>query len=361
MLSFCGFLFSSFCHISRETDKALLPTSPKNTTFNSTNHKPYKPSPSTPLLSSTSSSSSPSSSSTPYNKHGKGTESSSSISLGILVGNVYQHKNMLIYLVVNLLQVFSSTYSVVFLQLFISRMVDARAQWQAFVLFICFFSPVLTNIVLSTFTSKRDTYDLLKLLFQAKVGISVFALVFGRHLFVAVLFTVFSRAIVESVFGLLMLVNQDVDNEHHVKFGYRKASQRLVSLGKIGQAAAPIVGVLCFVTTPLAPANSLPPITSSGEGGVGISDFGLFYSTILVMLLSGALQLYVWLRYNLHGSYLKDINVMAKGKLSSDLESGVPPRSTFGETLFANTASAPVNSPNLSSTATITHKQVIVA
>jgi len=247
-------------------------------------------------------------------------------------------------------------------------MVDARAQWQAFVLFICFFSPVLMNVVLSTFTSKRDTYDLLKLLFQAKIGISVFALVFGRHLFVAVLFTVFSRAIVESVFGLLMLVNQDVDNEHHVKFGYRRASQRLVSLGKIGQAAAPIFGVLCFVGNPLVPSNSVPATTTS-EGGVVISDNGLFYSTILVMLLSGFLQLYIWLRYTLHGSYLKDINVMAKGKLSSDLEGGggggasppPPHRATFGETLFANTSNAPVNSPNLSSTATITHKQVIVA
>jgi len=239
-------------------------------------------------------------------------------------------------------------------------MVDMRTYWQAFVLFICFFSPVLMNIVLSAFTGKRDTYDLLKLLFQAKIGISVCALVFGRHVFVAVLFTIFSRAIVESVFGLLMLVNQDVDNEHHVKFGHRKASQRLVSVGKIGQAAAPIVGVLCFVVTPHSLSNSIPPITSS-EGGVAISNSGLFYSTILIMLFSGALQLYFWLRYNLHGSYLKDITVMAKGKLySSDLESG-PPRSTFGETLFANVSNAPVNSPNLSSTTTITHKQVIVA
>ena len=39
-------------------------------------------------------------------------------------------------------------------------------------------------------------------------------------------FTIFSRAIVESVFGLLMFVNQDVDNEHHVKYGYRKVADR---------------------------------------------------------------------------------------------------------------------------------------
>jgi len=207
------------------------------------------------------------------------------------------------------------------------------------------------NIVLSAIASKRDTYDMLKFLFQVKIGISVFALVFGRHLFVAVVFTIFSRAIVESVFGLLMFVNQDVDNEHHVKFGYRKASQRLVSLGKIGQAAAPIFGVLAFVSWP--PTDTTPV-------DVVVSNTGLFYSTILVMLVSGSLQLYIWLQYTLYGSYLKDINVMAKGKLSTDTASAgssAGARTSFGEALFANTTS--VNSPTLSSTASVTHKQHI--
>ena len=64
-----------------------------------------------------------------------------------------------------------------------------------------------------------------------------------------------------------------------------QASQRLVSVGKIGQAATPLVGALSFST------HELP------DGTVDVSSNRLFYSTILVMLLSGSVQLYFWSKY----------------------------------------------------------------
>lgn len=380
MLSFFGFIFSSFCHVSREGDSKISASSSSS----SSTPSPSLSSPSSPLLSSSSTStkspafqkpaSSPSLTSLPSYTHKYNYNTTRSdanvalVSLQTLTRNVMSHTNMAIYILVNLLQVFSSTFSVVFLHLFIAYHVNAGQKTQATVLFICFFSPVVMNIILSVFAGRRETYDLLRFLFQVKIGISAFAFVFGSHLFVVVVFTIFSRAIVESVFGLLMFVSQDVDSEHHVKFGYRKATQRLVSVGKIGQAAAPLVGAASF----MYPQSDLT---------LDVLENRLYYSTILVMLLSGCVQLFVWSKYTLHGSYLKDINIMAKGKYADNLdgrglkgsggygeeredrerdrererrEAG-PLRTSFGDSLFDNSTA----SPNLTNIATISHKQVI--
>jgi len=186
------------------------------------------------------------------------------------------------------------------------------------------------NIVLSPMASKRDAYDILKVLFRVKIGISLFALICGRLALVVSLFMICSRAVVESVFGLWIYINQDVDDEYYVKFGKRKASQSYFFVGKIGQAAAPVLGWLMFVvvntsqntiTNSTTDINSTATVIPSGSGissnsSVMVDDTRLFYWMVLVMLTSGSLQLLAWSKYSLHGNYLKDIKILASNKPS---------------------------------------------
>lgn len=229
-----------------------------------------------------------------------------------LIRNSFWHKNMLIYLFTNFLQVFSSTFSIIFMDIYLTQLLKQTAVgYRALVAFVSFFSPVVMNIVLSPMVSKRDVYDILKALFAIKIGISLFALAGGRIGLVVSAFMICTRAVVDSVFGLWVYVNQDVDDEYYVKYGTKKASSAFFFVNKIGQAAAPVFGWLMFVISPSS-------TNINDSNGYIVDDQSLFLRMVLVMLTSGLLQLLAWYNYSLHGGYLKDIKVMASKHRNAD-------------------------------------------
>jgi len=316
LVSFIGFTVSAFCHITLEPSQHIFTgrasgkgANPPNSKKEALQQNIRDPGPNNNYRNNNIKNSIKTSDEI-ISPECKGT--SNDLTIGFMpIRDILSHKNMLIYVFTTFLQVFSSTFSLIFMDIFLTQLLQHMIWIRAVILFISFFSPVVMNIVLTPMASKRDVYDILRVLFVVKVGISLLALLCGRLGIIVGIFMICSRAVVESVFGLWVYVSQDVDDEHYVIYGSRKASNAFFFVSKTGQAAAPVFGWLMFVI----------PLDSSSSTLINsnvVDDASLFFWMVLVMLMSGSLQLLVWSMYSLRGNYLKDIKSVVSRRLQFD-------------------------------------------
>uniref|UniRef100_UPI0035902372 transmembrane protein 180 n=1 Tax=Myxine glutinosa TaxID=7769 RepID=UPI0035902372 len=255
------------------------------------------------------------------------------VSLRQYIKQLSGHRNLLWFVIMNLIQVFHCHFNSNFFPLFLEHLLSDRISFTtgSLLLGMSYFAPHLMNLYFMQLCQRHGVYTIVKWLFIFKLVLSVFMLAAGsEHVSLLCLFIASNRVFTEGTCKLLYLVVSDLVDEDFVLHKRRHVASAMLFgmvafVTRPGQTLAPLLGTWLLATLsgfdvfqhsslqPLmttAPISAFPrqspALNAPGEAKEALRQ-GCFALLVWVPAICGLFQLVIWSHFRLHGHYLQAV------------------------------------------------------
>lgn len=242
-----------------------------------------------------------------------------------LIKQLKSNKNLLLFIIMNLVQVFHCHFNSNFFPLFLTTLLcnDTPTIICSFLIGLSFVAPHLNNVYLLTLGESYGVYRMVNLLFWFKLLLGVVMFIIGKtNAWFLAIFIVSNRIFTEGICKLLNLVITDLVDEDYV---INNRSQPIAAiifgtinfLSKPGQTFAPIIatallsvftGQDIFKTRTRININHTNVLNVENEDYKS-NDFrnGIFNLLIVIPVVCSVIQLITWRLFSLHGTRLNRV------------------------------------------------------
>ncbi|KAK6178037.1 hypothetical protein SNE40_012876 [Patella caerulea] len=245
------------------------------------------------------------------------------------VYQLLQHKNFLLFSVMNLIQVFHCHFNSNFFPLFLENLLGETISpmYGSILIGLSFVAPHVNNLYFLTLCRKYGVYNVIYVLFGVKLLLSLLMFFAGpSYIWLLCIFIASNRVFTEGTCKLLNLVISDLVDEDYVKNHRHQAVSALIFgtaalLSKPGQTLAPLIG-----TWMLASTTGHDVFETAGDVGSIKFDVknldvasresykqGCFNLLVYIPIICAVCQLAVWTQFSLHGRRLQYIKSRREG------------------------------------------------
>lgn len=253
-----------------------------------------------------------------------------SLELKIFVKQLMTHSNFMWFAAMNLVQVLHCHFNSNFFPLFLDKLLGdfISPQTGSILLGVSFVAPHINNLYFLALCRQFGVYTVIKWLFYVKLALSVVMLVCGPNWPTLLCFYIASnRVFTEGTCKLLNLIISDLVDEDFVLHNRKQAISALIFgtsalFSKPGQTIAPLLGTWLlaeqtghslFYSDDLW-TSSTDRITSFQDSANDNLRWGCFYVLVYVPIVCACLQIFVWMRFKLHGVRLQWVKQMREGR-----------------------------------------------